>query len=98
MIRPVPLSRRVACTLLQQSIKRRAFHATRPVFVRVGERIPEYELIEDSPGNKVNLSKELAQGKGLIIGVPAAFSKWILTLSKPYYAFARLGKGYRTPT
>lgn len=32
------------------------------------------ELFEDSPGNKVNLSKELAQGKGLIIGVPAAFS------------------------
>lgn len=36
--------------------------------------VPDVEVFEDSPGNKINLSKELAQGKGLIIGVPAAFS------------------------
>ena len=42
--------------------------------VKVGDSIPDVELFEDSPGNKVNLSKELASGKGLIIGVPAAFS------------------------
>ncbi|KAK5075203.1 hypothetical protein LTS08_001715 [Lithohypha guttulata] len=42
--------------------------------VKVGDSIPDIELFEDSPGNKVNLSKELAQGEGLIIGVPAAFS------------------------
>jgi len=35
----------------------------------------DVELMESSPGNKVNLSKELAgKPKGLIIGVPAAFS------------------------
>ena len=44
------------------------------VQVKVGDSIPDVELFEDSPGNKVNLSKELASGKGLIIGVPAAFS------------------------
>jgi 2-Cys peroxiredoxin 5 len=42
--------------------------------VKVGDSIPSVELFEDSPGNKVNLATELASGKGLIIGVPAAFS------------------------
>lgn len=51
----------------------RAFSTTIPAFVNVGDRIPNLELVEGSPGNKVNLSKEL-QGKGLVIGVPAAFS------------------------
>jgi 2-Cys peroxiredoxin 5 len=49
------------------------FHATRPAFVKVGDAIPNVDLVEDSPGNKVNLSKELT-GKGVIVGVPAAFS------------------------
>jgi len=39
------------------------------------DRMTDVELMESSPGNKVNLSKELAgKPKGLIIGVPAAFS------------------------
>jgi len=42
--------------------------------VKQGDSIPDVDLFEDSPGNKVNLSKELATGKGVIIGVPAAFS------------------------
>jgi len=42
--------------------------------VKVGDSIPSVELFEGSPGNKVNLAKELASGKGLVIGVPAAFS------------------------
>jgi len=42
--------------------------------VQQGDSIPQVDLFEDSPGNKVNLSKELASGKGIIIGVPAAFS------------------------
>jgi 2-Cys peroxiredoxin 5 len=36
--------------------------------------VPNVDLFEDSPGNKVNLANELASGKGVIIGVPAAFS------------------------
>lgn len=50
------------------------FHASRPAFVKAGDAIPNVDLVEDSPGNKVNLSKELT-GKGVIVGVPAAFSK-----------------------
>ncbi|KAL8768448.1 MAG: hypothetical protein Q9209_005354 [Squamulea sp. 1 TL-2023] len=45
----------------------RAFSTTRPAFVNVGDRIPDIDLVEGSPGNKVNLAKEL-QGKGLVIG------------------------------
>lgn len=55
-----------------------AFHTTSPAaLVRAGDRIPDLDvLVENSPGNKVNLSKELgAKGKALIIGVPAAFSR-----------------------
>ena len=43
--------------------------------VKVGDAIPSVELTETSPGTKVNIGDELASGKGLIIGVPAAFSK-----------------------
>ncbi|KAL8915473.1 MAG: hypothetical protein Q9171_000037 [Xanthocarpia ochracea] len=59
--------------LPRSTITRRTFSTTGPAFVKVGDRIPPIDLVEGSPGNKVNLAKEL-QGKGLIIGVPAAFS------------------------
>ena len=51
------------------------FHSTPAIMVKAGDSIPDVDLFEDSPGNKVNLAKELSTGKGLIIGVPAAFSK-----------------------
>ncbi|MDI1485112.1 MAG: hypothetical protein OHK93_000247 [Ramalina farinacea] len=41
--------------------------------VKVGDPVPSVELMETSPGTKVDLSKEL-KGKGLLIGVPAAYS------------------------
>jgi hypothetical protein len=47
---------------------------TVPLQVKEGDAIPNIDLFEDSPGNKINLSKELASGKGVVIGVPAAFS------------------------
>jgi 2-Cys peroxiredoxin 5 len=43
--------------------------------VQVGDSIPSIELVEGNPGNKVNLATELASGSGIIVGVPAAFSK-----------------------
>ncbi|EFX03881.1 tsa family protein [Grosmannia clavigera kw1407] len=53
----------------------RQFHATRPAFVHVGQKVPSIEvLVENSPGNKVNLAEEFQKGDGLIIGVPGAFS------------------------
>ena len=47
---------------------RRLFHASAPALVKVGDKLPDVDLVEGSPGNKVNLAKELT-GKGVIIGV-----------------------------
>ncbi|KAK7757358.1 hypothetical protein SLS62_000370 [Diatrype stigma] len=68
----------------------RQFHATPRAFVSVGDAIPDLDvLVEDSPGNKVNLGKELGsgsgKGEGLIIGVPAAFSGACSTTHVPGY-------------
>ncbi|KAH8888589.1 AhpC/TSA family protein [Thozetella sp. PMI_491] len=53
----------------------RSFHATRPAFVQVGDELPDLELAEGSPGNKVNLAREASKAsKAILIGVPAAFS------------------------
>jgi peroxiredoxin len=52
----------------------RSFHSTPRAMVRVGQEIPSLELLEDSPGNKVDLAEEFGRGNGYIIGVPAAFS------------------------
>jgi 2-Cys peroxiredoxin 5 len=57
-------------------IQRSLFHSTIPVPVRVGDSIPDTDvLVEGSPGNKINLAKEIKGKKALIIGVPAAFSE-----------------------
>ncbi|MCJ1338540.1 hypothetical protein MMC09_003829 [Bachmanniomyces sp. S44760] len=65
---------RLASTSRVSIAGRAGFHSTRPALVKVGDSIPDLEVLtEDSPGNIVNLAKILT-GKGLIIGVPAAFS------------------------
>jgi len=66
-------STRLATYLQQPVAHRAAFHASATHFVKVGDSIPDVELMEGSPGNKVNLAQEL-KGNGLIIGVPAAYS------------------------
>jgi 2-Cys peroxiredoxin 5 len=51
--------------------------------VKVGDSIPNLDiLVEDSPGNKVNLAAELS-GNGIIVGVPAAFSTCLSSKRKP---------------
>jgi 2-Cys peroxiredoxin 5 len=58
-----------------RAVPRRPFHASGPASVKVGDALPHMEVLrEHSPGNKVNLAEELT-GKGLIIGIPAAF-RW----------------------
>jgi len=52
----------------------RSFHSSSRAFIKVGDKLPNLDvLVENSPGNKVDLS-EFTKGKALIIGVPAAFS------------------------
>jgi 2-Cys peroxiredoxin 5 len=61
------------CT--QRTATAAQFHSSRPSFVKAGDRLPDLNvLVEDSPGNKVNLSQLLAKGKGVVVGTPAAFS------------------------
>ena len=52
----------------------RNFHFTPRLRVKVGDALPDVELMEGSPGTKVNLAKELSSGRGVIVGVPAAYS------------------------
>ncbi|TVY73538.1 Peroxiredoxin-5 [Lachnellula suecica] len=53
----------------------RSFSSSARAFIKVGDKIPSLDvLVENSPGNKVNLSEQIKSGKSLIIGVPAAFS------------------------
>jgi 2-Cys peroxiredoxin 5 len=66
-------ARRLATNLPRARPQAALFHSTAPAFVQKGDSIPNLDLVEDSPGNKVNLANEL-KGKGVIIGVPAAFS------------------------
>jgi peroxiredoxin 5 len=49
--------------------------------VKAGDFIPAVELVENSPGNLINLSKEIGTGNALIIGIPAAFSMVLSYLS-----------------
>ncbi|KAG0647073.1 Antioxidant enzyme [Hyphodiscus hymeniophilus] len=64
--------RRLALTAARPA---RSFHNSARAFIKVGDSIPQLNvLVEDSPGNKVNLAEEISKGKSLIIGVPAAFS------------------------
>ncbi|WYZ34213.1 hypothetical protein EsH8_I_000489 [Colletotrichum jinshuiense] len=67
-------ARRVA--LARPAVPARAFHSTPGAFVKAGDAVPDLPvLVENSPGNKVNLADEFAKvNNGLIIGVPAAFS------------------------
>ncbi|MCJ1471648.1 hypothetical protein MMC13_000288 [Lambiella insularis] len=69
-------TRGLATLLLRKPLVpgRAAFHASAPAYVKVGDGIPNLDVLhENSPGNKVNLATELV-GDGIIIGVPAAFS------------------------
>lgn len=53
----------------------RSFHCSSRDLIKVGDKLPQLNvLVENSPGNKVDVS-ELSSGKALLIGVPAAFSK-----------------------
>lgn len=67
---PAIALRRLAFTALRV----RPLHSSAKAFVKVGDAIPNVELVEKSPGNKVNLSREI-KGRALIVGVPAAFSE-----------------------
>ncbi|QLG73713.1 hypothetical protein HG535_0F02240 [Zygotorulaspora mrakii] len=54
----------------------RSFKSFAPVLFNAGESIPKGlpGLQENSPGNQVDIGKEVSKGKYIIVGLPAAFS------------------------
>jgi 2-Cys peroxiredoxin 5 len=67
-------ARRLATNVPRVRAQASLFHSTAPAFVQKGDAIPDLDcLVENSPGNKINLAKEI-KNKGVIIGTPAAFS------------------------
>ncbi|KAK7924281.1 peroxiredoxin (alkyl hydroperoxide reductase subunit C) [Apiospora marii] len=77
VFRPLATSASMAAraTAAPAAASARSFHATRRSLVQVGDSLPNLEVLcEASPGNKVNLLDEFKSTKGLVIGVPAAFS------------------------
>lgn len=64
--------RRIATNLPR--VRAAPFHSTSRNLVQKGDAIPNLNvLVENSPGNKINLAKEI-KGKAIIVGTPAAFS------------------------
>ncbi|TGZ81233.1 Redoxin [Ascodesmis nigricans] len=54
---------------------KRGFQTSAIRNIKAGEAFPDAELVEDSPGNKINLSSALKKhDKAIVVGVPAAFS------------------------
>ncbi|KAK3321663.1 redoxin [Apodospora peruviana] len=71
-LRSQPMMTRLATP----SAAARSFHSTRPAFIKVGDPLPDLDvLMEDTPGHKVNLAEEAKKSNNMILlGVPAAFS------------------------
>ncbi|KAF4126060.1 hypothetical protein GMORB2_1306 [Geosmithia morbida] len=78
--------RRTATVAAARPAFARGFHASPRTLVKVGDEIPDLEVLhEDSPGNKVNLAEEFSSGDGYIVGVPAAFSGTCSSSHVPSY-------------
>uniref|UniRef100_A0A0C9RK24 Peroxiredoxin-5 n=1 Tax=Fopius arisanus TaxID=64838 RepID=A0A0C9RK24_9HYME len=54
---------------------RRSLHLSpKNMVIAVGDSVPDVDLFEDSPANKVNLSKVATGKKIIVFGVPGAFT------------------------
>ncbi|CAF1006543.1 unnamed protein product [Rotaria sp. Silwood1] len=79
----------------------RAFHATKPLFlsanaIKEGATLPNHTLYENEPKNKVNITDVFAGKKGILFGVPGAFTPGCSKTHLPGYVksakeFQKLG-------
>merc|ERR1712010_201495 len=60
--------------LRSKSIKASHFSTTKMAPVQVGDAVPNVDLFEGTPGDKVNLAEVCKEGKVVIFGVPGAFT------------------------
>ena len=76
---------RLAATPISMAA-RRSFHASRPAFIKVGDPLPNIDvLMEGNPGNKVSLGEESGYKNLIVVGVPAAFSPACSSSHVPSY-------------
>lgn len=78
-------ARRQLLQTATKSSSSRLFHTTPRVLLKAGDAVPSVEIHEGSPGNTVDLSKETAKGKYIIVGVPGAFSPACSSSHAPGY-------------
>ena len=80
MLTMIPISHPtyVAARRILRPTSYRNFHKTAATMVKVGDTIPNVELFEGAPDKKVDIGKELASGKGLIVTIPAAYSTYTI--------------------
>ncbi|CAF3093426.1 unnamed protein product [Rotaria socialis] len=80
----------------------RSFHATKPLFlasnsaIKEGATLPKHTLFENEPKNKVNIEDVFAGKKGILFGVPGAFTPGCSKTHLPGYVnsakeFQKLG-------
>jgi len=85
----------VAATAARPLPRVSQFHSTARAFVKAGDPLPDTDaLMENSPGQRVNLAEEAKKYNNmLLIGVPAAFSPACSATHVPGYAsHPRLGE------
>ncbi|CUM66763.1 uncharacterized protein PRCAT00004444001 [Priceomyces carsonii] len=76
----------------------RTFKLSVPRSIAAGEKLPSVSLFKGSPGNDVNIAKEIGNSKAVIIGVPGAFSPACSASHVPGYIKALRAfndKGYK---
>jgi len=64
---------------------RRSFVTTAANRIAVGDKLPEVTLFEETPGGAVDLSKLFAGKKGVLFGVPGAFTPGCSATHLPGY-------------
>lgn len=63
------------CSPSTSLVHTRPFHISSRNRIQIGDPIPDVPLMESSPGNKISLAEQFGQGgRGVIVGIPAAFS------------------------
>lgn len=60
--------------LVTSVLFRRTFQTTKMVQIKVGDSVPNIDLYEDSPANKVNLAELCAGKKVVLFAVPGAYT------------------------
>jgi len=52
----------------------RMFHLSRPLAIKEGDALPNTEVVEGEPSNKIKVADLFGKKRGILIGVPGAFT------------------------